>query len=169
MSIDIIYGIEILGIYVNKHMENNIMRIHFFAGIAVLIILSTFWVALIISDFFLGHEAVAQVRLGIVYALIVLIPSMIAVKATGGKLGKNRMDDTRIQQKKKRATWMAINGVLIMVPAAFFLNYKASSGEFDTVFYIVQGIELLVGSFQYYFVLKNFNVGMSLRKERSAT
>jgi len=142
------------------------MRFHFIAGIIVLIILSSFWVSLITADFFLGHEAVAQVRLGIVYALILLIPSMIAVKVTGAKIGVTRMSDIRVQQKKKRATWMAINGVLIMVPAAFFLNYKASSGEFDTVFYIVQGIELFVGSFQYYFVLKNFRMGMLLRKER---
>ena len=60
---------------------------------------------------------------------------------------------------------MAINGALIMVPAAFFLNYKASHDDIDMAFRVVQGIELFVGSFQYYFVLKNFRVGMTLRKE----
>jgi|GEM_PF-2941081 len=139
---------------------------HFFTGILVLGTLTTFWLALIISDFFLDQDALAQVRLGIVYALILLIPSMIAVKATGSKLGADRItNDVRIQHKKKRATWMAINGALIMVPAAFFLNYKASHDEIDLAFRVVQGIELFVGSFQYYFVLKNFRVGMTLRKE----
>jgi len=142
---------------------------HFIAGITVLIILTLFWLAIIISDFFLGHEALVLVRQGIVYALIVLIPAMIAVKVTGGILGKDRIhSDPRVRDKKKRATWMAINGVLVMVPAAFFLDYKASANEIDLVFRVVQSIELLVGSFQYYFVITNFRVGMTLRKEGRA-
>ncbi|MDX2468951.1 MAG: hypothetical protein QNL04_00075 [SAR324 cluster bacterium] len=144
-------------------------RSHFFIGLTVLAILTSFWVAIIVSDFFLDNEALTMVRRGIVYALAVLIPSMIAVKITGVKLGKSRIEtDPRIQAKKKRATLMAVNGALIMVPAAFFLNYKASAGEFDQWFQIVQAIELIVGSSQYFFVLKNFMVGVNMRKERLA-
>ncbi len=141
---------------------------HRITAILVLAILTAFWGAIFISDFFLGHEALVKVRQGIVYALIVLIPSMIAVKMTGGKLGHGRISDVRVQQKKKRATLMAVNGALIMVPAAFFLNYKASHGEIDTIFRLVQGLELLVGSFQYYFVTSNFKTGLALRQESMA-
>lgn len=144
-------------------------RPHQIAAILVVLILTTFWCAIVISDFFLGHEALAAVRLGIVYALIVLVPSMIAVKITGGILAKGRIEtDERLQKKKKRATIMAINGVLIMVPAAFFLNYKASLGEIDNIFRVVQGIELFVGSFQYYFVIANLRSGLKLKSEKDA-
>lgn len=144
-------------------------RPHLIAAVLVLAILTSFWGAIVISDFFLDQDALAVVRQGIVYALIVLIPAMIAVKVTGSKLGKPRIEtDVRIQNKKKKATLMAVNGVLIMVPAAFFLNYKASIGEFDMVFRVVQVIELLVGSFQYYFVVTNFKVGRVLRTESQA-
>lgn len=42
--------------------------------------------------------------------------------------------------------FIAANGLLILVPAAFYLESKASSGAFDTRFYLVQGVELIAGA-----------------------
>ena len=38
------------------------------------------------------------------------------------------------------------NGVLILPPAAIFLDQWASLGTFDTKFYVVQGLELVAGA-----------------------
>ncbi|MEF1338195.1 hypothetical protein REH81_15645, partial [Vibrio rotiferianus] len=37
------------------------------------------------------------------------------------------------------------NGVLVLVPAAIYLQHLAAIGQFDTTFYIVQIVELIAG------------------------
>ncbi len=144
----------------------NIKIAHKVAGYTVLLVLTCFWLALVISDFFLDHTALALVRKGIVVALAVLVPAIIIAEISGGKLGEGHSGDpTLIKKKKRLAKMMAINGAVIMVPAAFFLYYKSANGEFDNAFMIVQAIELLVGSFQYYAVFTNVMSGRRLSKE----
>ena len=41
---------------------------------------------------------------------------------------------------------LAANGILILIPAAVFLSFKAQSGAFDTIFYAVQAVELIAGA-----------------------
>ncbi|MBV6494836.1 MAG: hypothetical protein LDLANPLL_02873 [Turneriella sp.] len=60
----------------------------------------------------------------------------------------------------------AINGLLLMIPAALFLNYKAGRGEFDTTFYVVQIAELSVGIAQLTLLGLNFKDGMRMRHAR---
>jgi hypothetical protein len=36
--------------------------------------------------------------------------------------------------------------LLVLLPAAIFLDQWASAGSFDTSFYIVQGLELIAGA-----------------------
>jgi hypothetical protein len=48
------------------------------------------------------------------------------------------------------------NGLLVMIPAALFLNGKATSGEFDTLFYAVQVVELIIGIVQLTLMSMNF-------------
>lgn len=140
--------------------------VHKLSAITVVLTLTSFWVALIVSDFFLDNEALAVVRKGIVFGLIILIPAMILAKVSGGKLAANHTGNPElIEAKKKRAKWMAINGALIMVPAAFYLYHKSSIGEIDDMFRVVQAIELLVGSIQYYFVISNVKGGIALRNK----
>ena len=53
-----------------------------------------------------------------------------------------------------------------MVPAALFLNFKAGRGEFDTLFYSVQLVELFVGLAQLTLLGLNFKDGMRMRRAR---
>lgn len=41
---------------------------------------------------------------------------------------------------------IALNGLLFLVPAAWFLAGKAAAGEFNNPFYTVQVIELIAGA-----------------------
>jgi hypothetical protein len=42
--------------------------------------------------------------------------------------------------------FIAANGLLVLVPCAIVLNRWAAAGSFDTTFYVVQAIELIVGA-----------------------
>ena len=68
--------------------------------------------------------------------------------ATGGSgffLSRNR-GGRLVAAKKKRMPFIVANGVLILLPAAFFLDSRAAVGDFDSVFYAVQAAELLAGA-----------------------
>ena len=56
------------------------------------------------------------------------------------------MERTVGRGKKKRMPFIALNGLLILVPSAFFLASKSATGDFDAWFYGVQAIELVAGA-----------------------
>ena len=60
-------------------------------------------------------------------------------------MGRKRKD-ALTKAKKTRMPVIALNGLLILVPAAWFLASKAAAGEFDNTFYAVQAIELVAGA-----------------------
>ncbi len=51
-----------------------------------------------------------------------------------------------IAAKKKRMPFIAANGILILIPSALYLSFKAHAGAFDTGFYAVQALELIAGA-----------------------
>ena len=57
---------------------------------------------------------------------------------------------------------IAVNGVFILIPAAIFLSQSAASANFDTTFYIVQGIELFAGATNLLLMALNMRDGLKL-------
>ena len=62
----------------------------------------------------------------------------------------------------KRMPFIAANGLLILVPAAIFLDQWASAGAFDTKFYLVQAVELLAGAVNLTLMGLNMRDGLRL-------
>ena len=62
--------------------------------------------------------------------------------------------------------FIAANGVLILLPCAFFLNSRAAAGQFDSVFYIVQSIELIAGAANLTLLGLSMKNGFSIRKPK---
>jgi predicted house-cleaning NTP pyrophosphatase (Maf/HAM1 superfamily) len=60
--------------------------------------------------------------------------------------------------------FIAANGLLILLPAAFYLESKASVGAFDIQFYAVQIIELIAGATN--ITLMGLNIRDGLRMTR---
>lgn len=114
------------------------------AGLATATI-ATFWLSTAISEVFLDHSAIVVVKTLVLYGLLILIPSMAVAGGTGFRLAKGRRGGV-LGAKSKRMPIIAANGVLILIPSALFLAASAQAGKFDTVFYIVQGLELLAGA-----------------------
>lgn len=135
--------------------------VHAIAGITAMIIIAGFWTATLISEIFLDYAAIAAVKHAIVYALFLLVPFMAATGGSGFVLGKTR-EGWLLDQKKKRMAIIGTNGLLVMIPAAIFLNGKAAAGEFDAAFYAVQAVELIVGVVQLTLMGMNFRDGLKL-------
>ncbi|WP_170406944.1 ferredoxin--NADP reductase [Ruegeria arenilitoris] len=120
-------------------------RVHAIAGAIGLLMILTFWTSTIISEVFGSYEAIAMVKGLILKGMFVLIPAMAIVGASGASLGKGR-SDALVSAKMKRMPIIAVNGLLVLVPMAFLLESCASAGNFDTMFYVLQGVELIAGA-----------------------
>lgn len=113
-------------------------------GIGFLMILS-FWTSTAISELFASHETIALVKRWILNGMFILIPAMAIVGGSGMAMGRRRKD-APARAKKKRMPIIALNGLSILLPAAWFLAGKAVAGEFDSTFYTVQIVELIAGA-----------------------
>ncbi|MEW2915465.1 hypothetical protein AB1A64_00180 [Ruegeria sp. ANG10] len=136
--------------------------IHPIAGVLGFLTILVFWTSTLCSELFATHATVAAVKSMIVSGLFILVPAMVIVGASGMSLGRRRKD-VQALAKKKRMPIIAMNGLLILVPAAIYLSAKANAGSFDTSFYIVQVVELIAGA-------TNLTLmGLSIRDGRAMT
>ena len=101
----------------------------------------------------------------IFYALFGLIACMATAGATGMKMG-GKSKHAAIAAKRRRMPFIAANGMLILLPCAFFLNSRAAAGQFDSVFYIVQSIELIAGAANLTLLGLSMKDGFSIRKPK---
>ena len=135
--------------------------IHAGAGATAMFIIASFWGATLIAELFLDHVAVAAVKQAIVYGLLLLVPCLAVTGGSGFVLGK-RWPAALVRQKQRRMQLIAANGLLVLVPMALFLNGKAVAAEFDGLFYLVQGVELVAGMVQLMLMGLNFRDGLRL-------
>lgn len=123
-----------------------INKIHPVAAVVATLCIATFFTSTILVELFGSYETVATVKSWIVMpGLFILIPAIATTGGTGFVLSKGRKGQL-IGDKQKRMPFIAANGLLVLLPAAIFLNQWAGAGSFDTKFYIVQGLELLAGA-----------------------
>lgn len=119
--------------------------VHPLAGAIALLTIATFWSATLISELLGNPAVITQVKSLIPWGFLILIPAMATVGATGFRYAGKRRGPI-VEAKRKRMPVVALNGLLILVPAAFYLAAKAQAGAFDTAFFLVQGIELFAGA-----------------------
>lgn len=120
-------------------------KLHAATGAIGFLMILMFWTSTATSELFASHETVAEVKALILRGMLILIPAMIIAGATGIAMGKRRKDPLTTA-KKRRMPFIALNGLLILLPAAFFLAGKAAEGEFDSTFYAIQTVELIAGA-----------------------
>ena len=119
--------------------------VHPVAGAIALLTIASFWFSTLISELSGSVEAVVAVKNAIPWGFPLLIPALAAAGGTGFSLVGGRAKGLAAT-KLKRMPIIAANGLLILVPSALFLAWKASTGEFDAAFYGVQAIELVAGA-----------------------
>lgn len=98
---------------------------------------------------------------GILYGMWVLIPALAATGVTGFVLARRR-SGRLVANKTFRMRLIALNGLLVLLPAAFFLHGKAVTGHFDPAFYVMQAVELVAGFVQLALLGLNARDGLRL-------
>ncbi|GEM_PF-691933 len=120
-------------------------RIHAIAGCIGFLMILLFWTSTAITELFSSQETIAATKALGLKGMFILIPAMAIAGGSGMMMGRKRTD-ALARAKKQRMPIIALNGLLVLLPSAWFLAGKADAGAFDTVFYIVQVIELTAGA-----------------------
>ena len=136
--------------------------VHPVAGMIAILTIATFWLSTAISELFLSEAAVVAVKTAIPWGFLILIPALAAVGGSGFALAKGRRAGL-VGAKVKRMPIIAANGILILIPAALFLAYKASHAEFDSIFYAVQALELAAGAINISLLGLNMRDGLKMK------
>ncbi len=136
-------------------------KIHALAGVIAFLTILTFWVSTAYTELFGTPQSIAAVKSMILKGMFVLIPAMIIAGGSGMVLGGKRVDAKAVA-KKRRMPFIALNGLLILLPAAFYLESKAAVGVFDTRFYLVQVVELMAGAVNLTLLGLNIRDGLTM-------
>ncbi|WP_106419591.1 hypothetical protein [Salinicola tamaricis] len=122
------------------------LMLHRLAATLAIFCIATFFSSTILVELFGTPASIATVKSLIVWpGLWVLVPSIALTGGSGFALAKSRSGKL-VRRKTMRMPFIAINGLLVLIPCAVFLDRWASAGAFDTAFYLVQGAELLAGA-----------------------
>ncbi|HEV3425514.1 MAG TPA: hypothetical protein VG105_17400 [Paraburkholderia sp.] len=124
---------------------NMLKIIHPVAGVLANLTIATFWLSTVLAGLFASHATVAAVKTAIPWGFLLLIAALAATGGLGFALAKGPRP-MLVSAKIKRMPLIAANGVLVLIPSAFFLASKARGGEFDIVFYTAQALELVAGA-----------------------
>jgi hypothetical protein len=134
--------------------------------------MSAFWSSTLLAELLLSEAAIAAVKRAIVMGMALLIPSIATAGATGVLLARKRKGRL-VRTKLLRMPFVAVNGLLVLLPSAVFLSTKASAGEFDNLFFGVQLLELAGGAANITLMGLNMRDGWRItgrsRRCRSAT
>jgi hypothetical protein len=134
---------------------------HPIAGTIAMLCIGSFWMATLVSELFLTQEAIVLVKHSILQAMWIMIPAMAATGGSGFALSGERKGNL-LAAKKLRMKIIAANGLLILLPCAFYLYGKAAAGEMDTSFYALQALELVAGAINLSLMALNFRDGLKL-------
>jgi len=119
-------------------------RIHAVAGITAMTLVATFMVATIVVEIVGDRSAVLGVKTAIVFALFVLIPSVMIAGGTGRSMAAGRKAPL-LRRKQRRTALIAVVGIVVLVPCAVVLRMLAADGNFGGAFVALQAVELAGG------------------------
>jgi hypothetical protein len=140
-------------------------RIHPFAGALALLSILTFWMATVLSEAFGETATVIAVKTMIPWGFLVLIPILAATGGSGFALAREP-SGVLVERKRRRMAFIAANGLLILIPSALFLSFKAQASELDSAFFVVQALELIAGAVNILLLGLNLRDGLRMRLMR---
>jgi len=120
-------------------------KVHPIAGAIAILTIAAFWLSTALSELSGSKAATIAVKSAIPWGFLLLIPALSLAGGTGFSLARGRKGGV-IDAKIKRMPFIAANGVLVLIPSALFLTFKAKAATFDGSFYLVQVIELVAGA-----------------------
>ena len=137
--------------------------IHPIAGVFATGLIAVFWLSTVVVETLGTHAQIATVKLAIPWGFLLLVPALAATGGTGFIRSRGARGGL-VGRKLRRMPIIAANGAIILIPAALFLARKAEAGEFDTVFYVVQAVELLAGAVNLTLLVLNMRDGLRMTR-----
>lgn len=136
--------------------------IHRVASVMAPLCIVLFWTSTVLAELFGSHATVAHVKSCIVApGLWILIPSLAAAGTSGRFMARSRRGSL-VRSKQRRMRFIAINGLLVLVPCALILHRMAAAGCFWGLFYVVQSIELIAGPINLVLLALNARDGLRM-------
>jgi hypothetical protein len=126
----------------NKIRYNVLRLSHRVCAIGGFIIVCAFFCSTFYAELFGGAKTLYTVKRNIVFLLPLLIFCMAGAVASGRKAGN--VNNEIVRRKMKRMRFVGVNGVLLII-IAIVLYRKADNGSFDSTFWVLQGIEQILG------------------------
>lgn len=124
--------------------RNGIPILHRFAGATAFATVAFFMIRTALAEWSGDLAGIAAAKATIVLLLPLLIVAAIAAGASGRRLAADRSVGLPAT-KLRRMKLIGANGLLVLVPAALFLDHKAGLAEIDLAFAVVQAIEFVAG------------------------
>ena len=140
-------------------------RIHLIAGATAAAMIALFWLSTVMSELSGSGALIVKVKTLIPWGFVILVPALAATGGTGFALAGGRAGGL-VATKRNRMPIIAVNGLLILMPAAFFLAHKAQMAEFDVAFFAVQAAELLFGAVNLALIFMNARDGLRMTAAR---
>jgi hypothetical protein len=137
-----------------------VARVHAIAGALAFLIILSFLSSSLAAELWGDPASIAGVKTVIAWSLLALVPALAATGGSGFAMS-GRPKGGMLLAKFRRMQVVAGNGLLVLVPSALFLAWKAGEGEFDAAFVAVQIVELAAGSAN--LVLMGLNIRDGLR------
>jgi hypothetical protein len=138
-----------------------IKRLHVIAAATGFVTILAFWLSTVLTVLLGSHRQIADTRQAVVWGLLVLIPALGIAGLTGSATAGGATDPGIIA-KKHRMLFIVGVGLLILVPAALYLDVLASRGEIGTLFYTVQAVESAAGAISLALMSLNIRDGRRL-------
>lgn len=136
--------------------------IHPLAGAVAILTIATFWLSTALSELFCSQTTIIAVKTAIPWGFLLLVPAIALAGGSGLTLAKGRRGGV-IGSKIRRMPLVAVNGVLILIPSALYLSFKANADSFDTAFYAVQILELVAGAANLTLLGLNIRDGLQMK------
>ena len=145
--------------------RSTLVTLHAASGAVALVTISAFWLSALAAEFILVPPGVVAVRTAILYALPVLVVALAITGSSGARLA-GRSKAPIIRTKQRRMAVAAANGLLVLVPSAVFLGWRAQTGDLGAAFAVVQIVELIAGAVNVVLLGLNMRAGMAMRGRR---
>lgn len=143
----------------------KLKKIHKIAAIFAFLFITSFLTSTIIADLFAAPQQIAQVKSTVLIFIPGLILAMMITGISAAKLYPGVMKGA-LKVKQTRMKIAAINGVLILLPAAIVLAKWSALGQFDDLYWAVQIVEIIAGMVN--ITMIGLNIRDGIRLGRSA-
>lgn len=150
----------------DKHKNRLLLRkAHVGSSITATLCILLFWVSTVIVELAGSPADIALVKKLIVFALIILIPSIITTAFTGNRLARNSKHKI-VKRKQIRMKFIGANGVLVLVPCAIALFIMSQDLTLSVSFYGIQAVELVAGGTNLILMSLNIRDGIKLSRRK---